>query len=135
MMHPDFRIEMLHEHERQLERSAYRTRLLAAAKTPKTVYDVGLALRLCRPGDDPALERLGALEGRPVPDGRHLVAEVNGELVASLPLVGGDVLADPFRATAHLLPLLRMRAAQLEDQPRRIDAAKAIAARMLHPAR
>jgi hypothetical protein len=28
-----------------------------------------------------------------------------------------------------------MRAAQLDDQPRRIDAAKAIAARMLHPAR
>ena len=135
MTNPQFRIDTLHEHTRQLERSARRAQLLAAAKTPKPIRDAGLSLRLCRPADDPALERLAELEGRPVPDGRHLVAEVNGELVASLPLVGGDVLADPFRATAHLLPLLRLRAAQLDDQPRRIDTAKAIAAKMLHPAR
>jgi len=57
-------------------------------------------------------------------------------VVAALPLGGGEPLSDPFRPTAHLLPLLRLRASQLEGQPRpRIEAAKAIAARMLHPAR
>jgi hypothetical protein len=135
-MHPQFRIDQLQQHQRELERSLTRTRLLAEAKAPRPVREDALALRLCRPADDPALERLAALEGRPsVPDGRHLVALVNGELVASLPLVTGDVLADPFRPTAYLLPLLKARAAQLDDQPRRIDTAKAIAARMLHTAR
>ena len=136
MMHPQFRIEMLHDHLRELEQAAHRSRLLADRPEPAPVTAEAVALRLCSVGDDDALERLAALEGRRVPAGRHLVAEVGGELVASLPLLGGRPLADPFRPTAHLLPLLRLRAAQLEGQPRaRIDAAKAIAARMLHPAR
>jgi hypothetical protein len=57
-------------------------------------------------------------------------------VVTALRLRGGEPLTDPFRPTAHLLPLLRLRAAQLERQPRaRIETAKAIAAKMLHPAR
>ena len=74
-------------------------------------------------------------DGRPVPRGRVVLAEVDGDIVAALPLGGGAALTDPFRPTAHLLPLLRLRAAQLDRQPRRIAAAKAMAARMLHPAR
>ena len=62
------------------------------------------------------------------------MAEVNGELVASLPLLGGEPLADPFRATAHLVPLMRLRPSQLEPRAR-AGTAKAIAARMLHAAK
>src|SRR4051812_34779131 len=136
MMHPQFRIETLHENARELEHGLSRARLLATPPTTREVPDEAVSLRLCRVSDDPILERLAAFEGREVPNGRHLIAEVNGEIVASLPLLGGGVLADPFRSTEHLLPLMRLRAAQLYAPPRpRIDAAKAIAARMLHPAR
>ena len=135
MMHPQFRIDLIHDHTRALEQAAQRARLLAK-RPPAPIAGEPVALRLCCVNDDPALDRLAALEGRAVPAGRHLIAEVRGEIVASLPLLGGEPLRDPFRQTAHLLPLLKLRAAQLDDQPRaRIEATKAIAARMLHPAR
>jgi len=70
-------------------------------------------LRLCRVDDDPALEMLAILSGGRVEDGRYVLAEVDGTIVAGLPLAGGEVIADPFRPTAHLLPLLHLRAEQL----------------------
>jgi len=72
--------------------------------------------RLCSVHDDDALDRLAVLEGRPAPQGRFVVAEVGGTVVAALPLGRGAPLADPFRATAHLLPLLELRAAQLSSE-------------------
>jgi hypothetical protein len=117
MMHPQMTIDLLQEHNRELNRQARRARQ-AVSKRAAPPADDHLALRLCRIGDDTAVARLAALEGRTVPPGRHLVAEVNGEVVAALPLLGGEPLADPFRATAHLLPLMRLRATQLGDQPR-----------------
>jgi len=134
-MHPDFRMEMIHAEQQRIGQALNRSRLLERPATRPRQAEESVALRLCSVHDDAALERLALLEGRPVPRGRFVLAEVDGELVAALPLRGGQPLTDPFRPTAHLLPLLRMRAAQLDDQPRRIDAAKAIAARMLHPAR
>jgi hypothetical protein len=133
-MHPDFRMNLIHANQQALGQALQRARLLgeqAAQPSEETV-----SLRLCSVHDDEALERLAVLEGRPSPRGRYVLAEVGGEVVAALPLDGGEPLSDPFRRTAHLLPLLRLRASQLEAQPRRrIEAAKAIAARMLHPAR
>jgi hypothetical protein len=52
-----------------------------------------------------------------------LVAEVDGELCAALPLDGGEAFADPFRPTGELVSLLEMRAVQLRGSlpgPRRI---------------
>lgn len=136
MMHPQLRIDLVRAHTRALEQAALRARLLATEPAPAPVADEPVALRLCRVSDDDVLERLAALEGRQAPSGRFLVAEVRGEIVAALPLLGGEPLRDPFARTAHLLLLLKLRAAQLDAQPRaRIDAAKAMAARMLHPAR
>ena len=63
--------------------------------------------------DDAALDRLAELEGQPAPKGRFVVAEVSGTVVAALPLGCGNALSDPFRATAHLIPLLELRAKQL----------------------
>lgn len=113
-MHPQFRIDLLQARRRELELAARRSHLLEHGAPPAAVADEPVALRLCTVHDDPALERLARLEGRPLPQGRFLVAEVAGELVAALPLRGGPPLADPFRATAHLLPLLRLRARQLD---------------------
>ena len=113
MTHPHFRIDTLHERSRELANQIDRTRLLAAEPTREAVADGDLSLRLCRVSDDPILERLAALEGRRPPQGPHLLAEVDGEAVAALSLADGEFLADPFRPTAHLLPLMRARAAQL----------------------
>ena len=84
-----------------------------------------IALRLCRVGDDDALARLAALEERAVPRGQFVVAEVDGRIVAALPLDGGAPLRDPFVRTAHLLRLLELRAAQITCRER--DAAEPLA--------
>jgi hypothetical protein len=134
-MHPDFRLELVNQQERRLGQALDRSRLLADG-TRRRASETPLVLRLCTVRDDETLEQLALLSGQRTPEGRFVVAEVDGEVVAALPLGGGEPLTDPFRPTAHLLPLLRLRAAQLADQPRaRLATAKAIAARVLHPAR
>ncbi len=55
----------------------------------------------------------------PPPSGRLVVAEVDGIVVAAYPLGNGTPLADPFRPTAHLMPLLELRARQLSPTERR----------------
>lgn len=86
----------------------------ARVTPPRAVQDgPTIALRLCRVGDDSALARLAALEERPVPEGQLVVAELNGRIVAALPLDGSPPLRDPFVRTAHLQRLLELRAAQL----------------------
>lgn len=118
MTHPQFRIDTLHERSRELAHQIDRTRPLADEPTREQIADDDVSLRLCRVSDDPILERLAALEGREAPQGRHLIAEIDGGAVAALSLGTGEFLADPFRPTAHLLPLMRRHAAQL-DAPAR----------------
>ena len=77
------------------------------------IADEAVSLRLSDRSDDRILEQLAALEGRELHGARHLLAEVDGEVVAALPLAGGEPLADPFRPTAYLLPLMRQYAATL----------------------
>jgi hypothetical protein len=115
MMNPQFRIDLLHRRAQELEKNLRRTALLAQEPRPAALADEAVALRLCSVHDDAALERLATLAGRPTPGGRFILAEVGGEVIAALPLHGGAPFADPFRPTAHLLPLLRLRAAQLEQ--------------------
>jgi hypothetical protein len=72
-----------------------------------------LVLRLGTVHDDAVLERLALLDGKPLPHGRHIVAELDGIVVAAQPVGCGDLIADPFRRTAHLVPLLELHAKQL----------------------
>ena len=113
MFHEEFRRFQMIENKRTLEVAAERARWSVVQREEAVVVDRPVALRLCRIDDDPALERLALLEGRLLPQGRFVVAEVNGALVAAVPLHGGAAFADPFEPTAHLLPLLRLQAAQL----------------------
>lgn len=73
----------------------------------------GVHVRLMRPEDRAGLVRLAALDSGPMPFGAWLVAEVEGELWAAMPLAGGRALADPFRHTAELVSLLEMRVGQM----------------------
>jgi hypothetical protein len=73
-----------------------------------------IILRATRPGDRDALRDLAGLADRPLPSPEPLlVAEVDGELLAAVSADGRSAVADPFRATADVIELLRLRAGQL----------------------
>ena len=117
-MHPEIMRIMATEHVKVLQHDAARRVRPTQRQATADTRDV--ELRLCRVSDDPELERLAELEGRQVPDGRLVIAAIRGCIVAALPVAGGLALADPFTRTAHIVPLLELRAAQLrEPEPRR----------------
>jgi hypothetical protein len=119
-MHPEFSQQLLHFHRDELDRTLERSNMRReAAHRPAVRPPEAVTLRLCCVGDDNTLDRLAVLEGVPVPKGRHVVAEIGGQVVAAMPLAGGRPLGDPFRFTAHLFPLLELRVAQLTGEPSR----------------
>jgi hypothetical protein len=62
--------------------------------------------------DTKAIGRLAQLDSRPAPRGDALLAFVDDELLAAMPLDGGDAVADPFHRTAEVVDLLKLRAGQ-----------------------
>ncbi len=117
MMHPEFTKILAHDHLEQLQRDARVVRRTAKRSAIDT-FDV--ELRLCRAADDDQLDELSALAERPLPNGRLVVATVRGRIVAAVPLAGGHPLRDPFVRTAHVMPVLELRAVQLRGpEPRR----------------
>jgi hypothetical protein len=110
MLNEDFNRLVIAERERDFAR---RARLRTDAPAALAASAESVVLRLCRVDDDPALDGLAALSGGEVVPGRYVLAEVDGTIVAGLPLAGGKPISDPFRSTAHLLPLLELRADQL----------------------
>jgi hypothetical protein len=138
MMHPDFQQVVLRDRKRDLDRNLNIAflRRTGSGSERVSVPSEPVVLRLCSVCDDEALDRLADLEGRPVSSGRHVVAEVGGIVVAALPLGCGELLADPFRPTAHLIPLLELRAKQIgTDCPARGRFGILSAVRALTPAR
>jgi len=131
-MHPAFREAFLQDNRRELDRALRTAYLLRGADPPvRAAPAEPVVLRLSRVQDDVALDTLGQLEGRPVSAGCHVVAEIGGDVVAALPLDGGAPLGNPFRATAHLLQLLELRANQLtRDRPRRRTSVLSAAVRV-----
>jgi hypothetical protein len=114
--HPEIMRFLVAQHVEELRRAA---RPIHVTATPAATDLTDIELRLCRVGDDPALEQLAALAEQALPAGRLVIAAVDGRIVAALPLAGGSPLTDPFVRTAHLRPLLELRAAQLrEPEPR-----------------
>jgi hypothetical protein len=123
MLHPAFTEQRLHEQKRDLERRVRNAHLGRSSEAPIEAPAEPLTLRLSGASDCEGLARLAALEGRPVPQGSQIVAEIAGVIVAALPLGGGPALADPFRRTLQLLPLLELRAEQFSPaRPRRVPA-------------
>jgi hypothetical protein len=72
-----------------------------------------VTIRIAGAADGVALRRLAELDSRALPAGELLVAEVNGQLRAALPVDGGQPVADPFVPTATVTSLLALRATQL----------------------
>jgi len=80
-----------------------------------------IAIRRATAADAPVLERLAALDSAAVPAGDVLIADAGGEPQAAVGIASGAVVADPFRPTADLVAVLRLRAATLRGSgvPRR----------------
>ena len=91
-----------------------RPRRAAEPRPPALGAAATITLRLAGPGERAAVERLAELSSRVAPSGRYLVAEVDGDLWAALPLSGGEPVADPFLPALEVKALLLLRAAQLE---------------------
>ena len=72
-----------------------------------------VTVRMAEAADVPTLARLAALDSAAMPAAPTLVAEIDGDAVAALPLRGGAAVADPFHRTAAAIELLELRAAQI----------------------
>ena len=92
--------------DRQADALAFHAASLAESATAPR-EDV--VLRRSTSHDAAALARLAQLDGAPRPVGAVLVAELDGEIVAAVPVEGGRAIADPFRPTAELVELLNTR--------------------------
>jgi hypothetical protein len=68
--------------------------------------------------DADELARLAGRDTSPVPTGTLVGVLVDGRLVAARSLSTGDVIADPFAPTEHLMALLDRRVAQLRGRRR-----------------
>jgi hypothetical protein len=89
-----------------------------SGRRERTPLDAGLGftIRFAYPDDEAALRHLAALDSKPLPAGRLLVAEVGGELWAAVTISDHpEVIADPFHHTAALVALLRERAERLGE--------------------
>ena len=76
-----------------------------------------LSIRFAAAGDAEPLQRVAERDSRLLPGGRLLIAEVAGEVQAALSVDTGEWVADPFRPTAALVDLLRLRARQVARGP------------------
>jgi hypothetical protein len=120
----------------QLKRAelARLRRRAAASQGPASGWETGstLVIRGARRDDEAAIHRLAQLEGRRLDGSQLLVAELDGEVLAALPLTGKEPVADPFEPTAQLVEMLKVRAGQLRDgapPKRRLRARLALALR------
>ncbi|MFL5844796.1 MAG: hypothetical protein ACJ762_08895 [Solirubrobacteraceae bacterium] len=87
----------------------------ALAPLPRRHIDpaADIAIRMAGANDAPALGELEQLDGRSLPIGRRLLAELGGVPVAAIAVADDTVVADPFARTGAVVDLLRVRARQL----------------------
>ena len=71
-----------------------------------------IVIRRSSETDRSAVQRLALLDDRRPPKGDALLAFVDDELRAAVSLERAHAVADPFHATADVVELLRVRAAQ-----------------------
>src|SRR3954453_6171967 len=114
VMHPEIERQLAAERVKELRRAGAVARLRAATPPPIPQHDV--VTRQARAEDHLAVAALAVLDGAEQPLGRTIVAEVNGSIVAALPLDdGAGPFSDPFRRTSDLVALLEARAKQIEN--------------------
>jgi hypothetical protein len=91
----------------------------------------GITIRRLGADDTVAVARLAQRDTARIPSGELLGAALDGHLVAAISTASGEVIADPFRRTAEIVDVLRLRASQLTRPPTRRPRLPAL----LRPAR
>ena len=76
-------------------------------------------IRRAVPTDQDVLKRLARLDTQRPIAGDVLIGEIGGIPAAAIALTDGRVIADPFMATAGLVPLLRARYRAFRQRPER----------------
>jgi hypothetical protein len=115
-----------------------RRRLSAAFRLPPALFELrprstpapapsdAVTIRRAVSADAQAVETLALLEGRPVPPGTLLLAEVEGVVEAVLSLQTHEALANPFARTAGLVRLLDLRAEEIVEAEQHCAQARRI---------
>jgi hypothetical protein len=80
-----------------------------------------ITIRGASSGDLPALERLAGRDSAVLPDDDFLIAQVGDEVWAAIGLCTGTFVADPFRPSAGVAELLRMRVERGTGHPQAVD--------------
>jgi hypothetical protein len=75
-----------------------------------------LTIRRSDVADSGALARLAALDSSSPLTGDAVIAEVGREIWAAVEIDSGNVIADPFRPSADLVDLLRVRVEHLRSE-------------------
>lgn len=83
-------------------------------QTIETIAGPEVTVRVSRASDAPALARLAVLDSAELIEGSALLAELDGRLVAAVPVDGGAAVADPFVRTAALVEMLEFRVRQIK---------------------
>lgn len=110
-------------------RGRLRTLINSIAHAPvKAELDPGegvpvITIRAASAKDNRALVRLAEISERRIPVGLVLVAEVESDVVAALPVGGGPVLSDLMRPTGDVVQLLELRSGQIKTVGRSRSAA------------
>ena len=87
-----------------------------------------MTIRRADTGDALALGRLAQLDGTRYGGTPVLIADVDGRIVAALPLDGSRPFADPFVRTAQTVAMLRLRLEQLDAPQARQGVSRALRA-------
>jgi hypothetical protein len=90
-----------------------------------------LQIRAATDADAPALLRLARLDSSRPPAGSIVVAEDRGVLVAAMSIDDGATIADPFRATAAIVAMLRLRSQQIRGETPRAQRRTLLSLRRL----
>jgi hypothetical protein len=90
-----------------------RNRTLPSTHIPET----GITIRRLVADDMGAVTRLAQRDTASVPSDPVLGAEVDGRLLAAISTATGEVVADPFRPTAEIVDMLRLRVGQIDGRP------------------
>jgi hypothetical protein len=74
-----------------------------------------ILMRRASIADAARIRTLAYLDDKRLPAGPFLVAELGDDVVAAMSLSSGTVVADPFRRTADVVAMLRLRGTQVGD--------------------
>jgi hypothetical protein len=75
-----------------------------------------ITIRFSTDADRKRILELAELDGRAVPQGDVLLAELDGRLVAAVGVADGASVADPFVLTGEVLDVLKLRAEQERER-------------------